>query len=131
MKSRCRATRPCGLRISRFQSFAIKGKTSRISTIDREIDVMGTTATVREDKTTQHVAVPERFFTLGGYAPISVQMLLADALRAHPDTTTIANLPSQGLFKSRGAEPTPFKSAAKRSARTIRHNRSRVANART
>lgn len=56
--------------------FEIKGKTSRQSTIDDEIDITGTTASIREGKDTRQAIVPARFFTIAGYAPAAMQMMM-------------------------------------------------------
>jgi len=59
--------------------FDIKGKTSRQSTIDDEIDINGTTASIREGKETRQASVPAHFFTIAGYAPATMQMMIAAA----------------------------------------------------
>src|SRR5262249_44706405 len=64
--------------------FEVKGRTSRYSGIDSEVKVEGKTATVRDGKTTTTRPVPDRFFVAGGFAPVSVQMMLIrDWERAH------------------------------------------------
>jgi imidazolonepropionase-like amidohydrolase len=78
----------------RPESFLIRGKTSRFSEIDRELHITGRTATVREQEQTRQVTAPDRFFTIGGYAPVSVQMLLVRYLRGHRGLTSIPILPS-------------------------------------
>src|SRR5262245_19307806 len=66
------------------ERFEVKGRTSRSSGIDSEVKVEGKTATVREGKTTTTRPVPDRFFVAGGFAPVSVQMMLIrDWVRAH------------------------------------------------
>ncbi len=56
------------------QHFEIKGQTSRISTIDTAIDINGGKATIRENKNTREATIPERYFTIAGYAPAALQM---------------------------------------------------------
>ena len=56
--------------------FEVKGMTSRFTQIDSEVRVEGRTAAVREGKNTTHRPVPDRFFVAGGFAPVSVQMML-------------------------------------------------------
>jgi len=56
--------------------YEVKGSTSRISKIDSSVEIDGVRATVREKKATKTVTVPDRFFTISGYAPISVQMMM-------------------------------------------------------
>src|ERR1051326_806849 len=58
------------------QHFEIKGQTSRISRIDTSVDIAQNQATIRENKDTRTAAAPARFFTIAGYAPATVQMLL-------------------------------------------------------
>lgn len=69
-------------------NFTIKGNTSRGSTIDDEIAINGTTATIREGKDTRTVATPKRFFTISGYAPATMQMMLMRYLARNKATTT-------------------------------------------
>src|SRR5690242_11675673 len=57
-------------------SYEIKGKTSRLSEIDTAIEVSGKTAKIREGKESREAAAPDRFFTISGYAPVSVQMMM-------------------------------------------------------
>jgi hypothetical protein len=56
--------------------FEIKGNTSTQSTIDTAVEIKDRAAAVREGKASREVAVPDRFFTVSGYAPVSVQMML-------------------------------------------------------
>ncbi len=58
------------------ERFVVKGRTSRFTRIDADVKVEGRTATVREAKTTTTRPVPDRFFFAGGFAPVSVQMML-------------------------------------------------------
>jgi imidazolonepropionase-like amidohydrolase len=55
---------------------AVKGKTSRFTQIDSEVRIEGRTAAVREGTKSSHRAVPDHFFVAGGFAPVSVQMML-------------------------------------------------------
>jgi imidazolonepropionase-like amidohydrolase len=56
--------------------FDVKGKTSRFSVIDSAVDIEGQTATVREGKKSSQRPVPDRYFCAGGFAPVSIQMML-------------------------------------------------------
>jgi imidazolonepropionase-like amidohydrolase len=58
------------------RSFTIKGSTARGSTIDDEIMIIGSSANIREGKETRAAAVPKNFFTIAGYAPATMQMLM-------------------------------------------------------
>jgi cytosine/adenosine deaminase-related metal-dependent hydrolase len=76
------------------RSFTIKGSTSRFSTIDDEIRVSGASAQVREEKRSQQVSTPAKFFTIAGYAPASLQMLLIRYWRARGMPARLPVLPS-------------------------------------
>lgn len=57
-------------------AFEIKGtKLSGIET-DSSIEIHGREASVREGKETHRLALPTRFFTIAGYAPMAVEMML-------------------------------------------------------
>ena len=58
------------------KNFQIKGSTARGSTIDDEIKIDGSTASIREGKDTRQAAVPRQFFTIAGYAPAAMQMMM-------------------------------------------------------
>lgn len=57
-------------------SFSVKGKTSRHTDTDVSIEINGLSAAVREGKVSRQVVLPDRYFTINGYAPMSVQMAL-------------------------------------------------------
>jgi imidazolonepropionase-like amidohydrolase len=57
-------------------SFTIKGNTARGSTIDTHVDITGQTATIREGANTRTATVPRGVFTIAGYAPTAVQMVM-------------------------------------------------------
>jgi imidazolonepropionase-like amidohydrolase len=59
-----------------LEHFEVKGKTSRFSQIDISVDVKGGKATVREGTKTSERPLPDRFFCAGGFAPVSIQMML-------------------------------------------------------
>src|ERR1700754_3030603 len=54
-------------------AYQIKGKTSRLSEIDTSIEVNGNTAKIREGSQTRDAVAADHFFTISGYAPVSVQ----------------------------------------------------------
>ncbi|HLJ49083.1 MAG TPA: amidohydrolase family protein [Bryobacteraceae bacterium] len=56
------------------QHFETKGQSSRISTIDDAVDIANGRATIRENKSTREATVPDRYFTIAGYAPAAIQM---------------------------------------------------------
>jgi imidazolonepropionase-like amidohydrolase len=75
------------------ESFKIKGSVSRLSTIDSAVEINGTSAMIREDKDTRQAATPERFFTISGYAPVTMQQMLLRYLTAHKFFGPLATLP--------------------------------------
>ncbi len=87
------------------QSFVIKGNTSRMSTIDTDVQINGSSATVRQGKDTSTVATPPAFFTISGYAPVAVQMELMRYWRTHGSPAALAILPSGTVkIQDRGSE---------------------------
>ena len=93
------------------QSFTIQGKTSRMSAIDSSVEISGSSATIRqgssqgESKNARAVAVPRTFFTIAGYAPVAVQMVLIRYWRSHGSPAHLATLPSGEVqIQDRGSE---------------------------
>ena len=87
------------------QSLIIKGKTSRMSDIDSDVELKGSNATIRQGKDTRSVAAPQSFFTISGYAPVAVQMALIRYWRAHGSPAQLAILPTGEVrIQDRGAE---------------------------
>ncbi|HEU5402947.1 MAG TPA: amidohydrolase family protein [Terriglobales bacterium] len=86
-------------------SFDIKGSTSRSSTIDDSITVSGGNAQIREGKQTRESSVPKGYFTIAGYAPVSIEMALMRYWRQHGSPSKIAILPSGEVqIADRGSE---------------------------
>ena len=75
------------------ESFVIKGKVSRFSTIDSSIEIKARSATIRQDKETRQIVVPDRFFTISGYAPVTMQMMLVRYLNSHKIKGPVTTLP--------------------------------------
>lgn len=75
------------------QSFNIKGSVSRFSTIDSSVTMNDKTATIRVDKDTRQAAVPERFFTISGYSPVTMQMMMVRYLHEHKLSGVLTTLP--------------------------------------
>ncbi len=73
-------------------TFAIKGSISRFSTIDSSVEIKGKTATITEDGKSRVAALPERFFTIAGYAPTTMQMILVRYLLNHKVSGPLAIL---------------------------------------
>jgi imidazolonepropionase-like amidohydrolase len=75
------------------ESFFINGKVSRFSTIDSTVEIKGRSATIREDKNTRQLVAPQSFFTISGYAPVTMQMMLVRYLNSHKVSGAISTLP--------------------------------------
>ena len=87
------------------QSFAIQGKTSRLSKIDTEINVNGSSTTVRQGNETRTVDTPQTFFTISGYAPVAVQMEMIRYWRAHGQPAQLTTLPQGAVrIQDRGSQ---------------------------
>src|SRR5215469_11912129 len=76
------------------QSFEIKGKTSRLSEIDQTVEVQPGQVRLRNrDKWTEATA-PQQFFTIAGYAPATMQMLLVRYWATRGSPAELATLPT-------------------------------------
>jgi imidazolonepropionase-like amidohydrolase len=76
------------------QSFEIKGKNSRSTTIDDAVEVQAEKVRVRDrDKWTESIK-PAQFFTIAGYAPATMQMLMVRYWATHGSPAQLATLPS-------------------------------------
>ena len=76
------------------KSFDIKGKTSRQSTIDEEVEVFPDKIRLRDRDKWTETAPPAEFFTIAGYAPATMQMLLVRYWATHHNPETITTFPS-------------------------------------
>ena len=74
-------------------AYEIKGKTSRLSEIDTSVEVSGATAKIREGNRTREAAANDRFFTISGYAPVSVQMMMVRYWASKGGSGTLKTLP--------------------------------------
>jgi Amidohydrolase family len=75
------------------QSFEIKGKNSRTTTIDDAVEVQPDKVRVRDrDKWTEK-ARPGEFFTIAGYAPATMQMLMVRYWGKHGSPPQLLTLP--------------------------------------
>jgi imidazolonepropionase-like amidohydrolase len=87
------------------ESFNIKGRVSRFANIDSSVEINGKTATIREDKDTRQATVPESFFTVSGYAPVTMQMMMMRYVRAHKLGGVLTTYPGgQVTIESRGSD---------------------------
>jgi imidazolonepropionase-like amidohydrolase len=87
-------------------SFDIKGGTSRISQIDDRVEVDPSKIRVRNDKTWTEQPRPASFFTIAGYSPITMQMLLLRYWSSHGQPATLPAFPAGGALRieSRGID---------------------------
>src|SRR5215475_7037073 len=63
--------------------FVIKGKNSRLSSLDRAVEVNGDQIRVRDRDEWKEGETPQQFFTIAGYAPVTMQMLMVRYWAAH------------------------------------------------
>jgi len=76
------------------EGFEIKGKTSRISAIDQAVEVQPGKVRLRNRDRWTDVTAPAQFFTIAGYAPATMQMLLVRYWATHGSPAELATLPS-------------------------------------
>ncbi len=82
-------------------AFEIEGSNARDVEVDASVVVDGAAARVREGAASRKVRVPERFFTMAGYAPVSMQMMFVRWAAAHPGSGPVPLLPSGELTLER------------------------------
>jgi imidazolonepropionase-like amidohydrolase len=75
-------------------TFEIKGKTARQSTIDETVEIQGEKARLRDREKWTEVARPNSYFTIAGYAPATMQMLMVRYWASHGAPAELATLPS-------------------------------------
>jgi len=75
------------------ENFEIKGRTSRSSEIDQAIEVHGGKVRFRNRDQWSEITPPQRFFTIAGYAPTAMQMLMVRYWASHGSPTMLATLP--------------------------------------
>jgi imidazolonepropionase-like amidohydrolase len=87
------------------RSFEIKGKNSRATDIDEAVEVQPEKIRLRDrDKWTETTKLPQ-FFTVAGYAPTSMQMLMVRYWATHGSPAQLATLPrGQVKIEPRGAD---------------------------
>jgi hypothetical protein len=76
------------------QKFEIKGNTSRLTTIDDEVEVQGERVRLRNREKWSDAPKPKTFFTISGYAPATMQMLMVRYWAAHGSAAELETLPS-------------------------------------
>ncbi len=77
--------------------FEAKGKSYRPFSVDAAVEVSGDghSATVREGDKTRQSALPARYFTISGYAPFSVQMMMLRYWRSHGRPARLPQFPAE------------------------------------
>ena len=83
------------------QSFAIKGSTMLEIEEDTSVTVENKTATIKDRGQNTSVTVPANFFTMSGYVPVSVEMMLIRYWLAHGRPASIPLLPAGEAFVER------------------------------
>ena len=74
--------------------FEIKGRTSRQSEIDEAVEVSAQKVRIRNREKWTDAARPNLFFTIAGYAPAAMQMLLVRYWAAHGSPGELETLPT-------------------------------------
>jgi imidazolonepropionase-like amidohydrolase len=87
------------------ETFEIKGKNSRSTTIDDAVEVQSDKVRVRDRDKWTEITKPAHFFTIAGYAPATMQMLMVRYWATHGSPTQLATLPSgQVQIEPRGQD---------------------------
>ncbi len=73
--------------------YEIKGKNSRMSGIDSAVEVNGEQIRVRDRNEWKEGETPQQFFTVAGYAPTTMQMLMVRYWAAHGSPKELAIYP--------------------------------------
>lgn len=77
------------------EAFEIKGQTARPVAIDEAVEVQSGKIRIRDrDKWTETAPPPAQFFTIAGYAPTTMQMLLVRYWATHGSPAELATFPS-------------------------------------
>src|ERR1700723_3477441 len=85
--------------------FEIKGKNSRETDIDEAVEVQSEKIRLRDRDKWSEAARPSQFFTIAGYAPTPMQMLLVRYWATHGSPAQLATLPrGQVKIEPRGSD---------------------------
>ena len=79
-------------------SFAIKGPTLLEIEEDTSVTIQGGRATIQDRGQNNSIALPADFFTMSGYVPLTVEMVLIRYWLAHGRPASIALLPAGEAF---------------------------------
>jgi imidazolonepropionase-like amidohydrolase len=87
------------------EAFEIKGNTSRQSMIDEAVEVQPSKIRIRNRKNWSESVAPAKFFTIAGYAPATMQMLLVRYWASHGSLAQLPTFPNgQVKVEPRGAD---------------------------
>jgi imidazolonepropionase-like amidohydrolase len=87
------------------QAFEVKGKNSRSTEIDDAVEVQPDKVRVRDRDKWTEVPRPAQFFTIAGYAPTAMQMLMVRYWATHGSPAQLATLPEgQVKIEPRGPD---------------------------
>ncbi len=75
-------------------AFSIKGQNSRLSGMDREVVVSGDQIRVRDREEWKEGEAPKEFFSISGYAPVTMQMLMVRYWTSHGSPRELAIFPA-------------------------------------
>ena len=90
------------------EAFEIKGKTARPVEIDQEVEIQPGEARLRDRDQWKKITPPQSFFTIAGYAPTTMQMLMVRYWAAHGSPAELATLPSGSVkVEPRGEDDVP------------------------
>src|SRR6202046_3830196 len=76
------------------EAFEIKGQNSRVTTIDEAVEVQAAQVRLRDRGKWTEAARPSQFFTIAGYAPTTMQMLMVRFWASHGSPAELATLPT-------------------------------------
>jgi len=75
------------------EAFEIKGQTSRDTKVDEAVEVLQGKTRLRDHDAWTEAIPPKQFFTIAGYAPTTMQMLMVRFWAAHGSPAQLATLP--------------------------------------
>lgn len=91
------------------ESFEIKGNNSRLTTIDEAVEVHADNIRIRDREKWTESARPAQFFTIAGYAPATMQMLMVRYWAAHGSPAELDTLPGGHVkIEPRGQDSIPI-----------------------
>jgi imidazolonepropionase-like amidohydrolase len=87
------------------ERFEVRGKTSGSTAVDSSIVITSTAATVREGSRSEQIPIPAAFFTVRGYAPVAIQMMLLRYWSSHGKPRSLRTLPDgEVTIENRGRD---------------------------